>query len=363
MSKRYLIILGLFAALVLSAAVSVNIVYDPAGIYRVSSNSSKEYANRLIQSHHGLFFKSHSWNDRKIKIELAQSVGEVDCVIIGSSHAMQLSSFRKKSSLGEMCEKIFNLAVSGALLEDHIALSFAATNANQKPNKIIFCIDPWVFHIGKGLAWQNAYPDVYMDALKELEQVDTLATNSDRFNSAKLSNLLSLEYTIRSIKKAIFLAANGKESIKDAPSFDEEVGLEDSVLLPDGSIIYSAKKIYNSKVFPVPLIEPTYLTEGTYYDLNALELYRRHIRSLINKGVTPVFLLTPYHPKVWANINSKNRLTMEVVEPLIRKLANQLGIDVLGSFDPKIIGCKPNEFMDFQHATIDCIIRIKNTKL
>jgi len=357
--KCYLIIFGLFAALVVCTAVLVNIVYDPAGIYRASSHSPREYANKLIQSRHGLFFEADLWNDRLVKFELAQLAGKADCVVIGSSHSRQVSSFRKKKSLRGMCKKIINLSVSGALLEDHIALSYVVANADQKPKKIIFGIDPWVFHIGKGLAWQNAYPDMYKHALMELNWADTHTTDSVKLSSAKLSNLLSLEYTIRSVKKAMFLDTHGAGSIRAAPSFDEGVGLVAPVMLPDGSLIYSAKKISDAETFPVAKVDPVYLTEGTYYDLKALDLYRRHMLSLINKGITPVFLLTPYHPNVWANAKSRNTLTMKVVEPVIRKLASQLEIEVLGSYDPGVIGCKPNEFLDFQHATPDCLARIK----
>lgn len=360
MSKRYLVIFGLSAALVVCSAVFMNIVFDPAGIYRASSNSSKEYVNKLIISPHGLFFNSDFLNERLVKLELAQSIDGADCVVIGSSHVMQVSSFRKKRALGETCENIINLAVSAALLEDHVALSFTVASASRKPKKIIFGMDPWVFHIGKGVAWRNAYPDRYMAALQELEWADTYA--ADSAGGGKLANLLSLEYTARSINKAISLATHGAVSIKEVPSFDEDIGLVKPVLLPDGSLIYSAKMLSNPKD-PIPLMGQGYLTEGTYYDLRAVDLYRRHMLSLINKGITPVFLLTPYHPNAWADKKSRNTLTMQSVEPVVRELARQLGVNVLGSYDPDVIGCNQNEFMDFMHATPDCLVRINHRKL
>ncbi len=360
MSKRYLIIFGLSAALVLCAAVAMNMVFDPAGIYRVSSNSSKEYANKLIQSPHGLFFNFDFWNERLVKYELARSVGNADCVVVGSSRAMQVSSFRKKRTLGEICEKITNLAVSGALFEDQIALSFAAVNSSRKPKTIIFGVDPWIFHIGKGIAWRDAYPDVYMAALQELKWADARPTNPPG-SPNKLLNLLNIEYTARSVNKAIMLATRGATSIKEAPYFDEKVGLVEPVLLPDGSLIYSAKILADSKK-PVPLTWQGYLTEGTPYDQRAVDLYRRYMLLLIDKGITPVFLLTPYHPNAWADKKSNTTLTLQAVEPVVRQLANQLGVAVLGSYDPEVIGCKQSEFMDFMHATPDCLARITAQK-
>lgn len=338
----------------------MNIVFDPAGIYRASSNSSKEYANQLVQSPHGLFFNFDFWNEKLVKFELAHSVRNADCVVIGSSRVMQVSSFRKKRALGEICEEITNLAVSGALLEDQIALSFASANSSRKPKTIIFGIDPWVFHLGKGIAWREAYPDVYMAALQEMKWADARPAHSGE-NKNKLVNLLNIEYTTRSINKAVMLATRGTPSIKAPPYFDEETGLVEPVLLPDGSLIYSAKIISDSKN-PIPLTWQGYLTEGTPYDQRAVDLYRRYMLLLIAKGITPVFLLTPYHPNAWADKQSNTALTLKAVEPVVRELANQLGVAVLGSYDPEVIGCKQNEFMDFMHASPDCLVRITAQK-
>lgn len=357
MPKRYLIIFGLSAALVAGAAILMNIVFDPAGIYRASSNNSKVYAGKLTQSPHGLVFQSDFWNERLIKLELAESIGNADCVLIGSSHIMQVSSFRQKRALRGVCEKIINLGVSGASLEDHIALSFAIVSSGQKPKKIIFGIDPWVFNFGRSVRWRDAYSKKYMTALQALRWADTPA--SDFGSSGKLLNLLSLEYTARSINKAILLFTHGDISIKSAPDFDEDTGFVTPVFLPDASLVYSSEELSKSRNVSIRLGGDVFLTEGPYYDRTAIELYRRNLLYLQDKEITPVFLFTPYHHNVWADKKSRNTLTMQAVEPVARKLARQLGIEVLGAYDPEILGCKQSEFMDFMHATPDCLARIK----
>ena len=64
----------------------------------------------------------------------------------------------------------------------------------------------------------------------------------------------------RSINKAIMLATRGGAVVvKEASSFDEEIGQGEPVLLPDGSVVYSAETLTNART-PLPLTWHGYLT-------------------------------------------------------------------------------------------------------
>jgi len=49
---------------------------------------------------------------------------------------------------------------------------------------------------------------------------------------------------------------------------------------------------------------------------------------------------------------------METVPGIARELADQLDVRILGSYDPRVIGCGQTEFFDFMHAQYSCLDRI-----
>ncbi|MDK9725449.1 MAG: hypothetical protein OEL88_11225 [Sterolibacteriaceae bacterium MAG5] len=339
-------LLGTAAVLVISAA-TLNWTIDPAGLFRKAS-FGQQYADALVASAHGLITPD-SLDEREFKGKLAKHSGRYDCVVIGSSHVMQIGSARKHRSL-PACASILNLGVSGAGIEDHVVLSWLALTAG-KPRALILGIDPWTLAFGKDDRWRVRYADQYPIARLAIDGKET--DNGESAN--RWSSLINAQYTRRSLGMLIRGAAT--PSIDVARNVDEDVGDKLAITLSDGSHVYSAEYIASSKRETVPIGGVAYKTDIAVNNAGAIDLYRRLIMWARDHGVKPVLLMTPYHPNVWMLEASPNVKVMVPIEKAVRKMGSDLNVPVVGSFRPDVVGCAPNEFYDFMHPMASCLAK------
>lgn len=339
-------VLGTAAILVASTA-ALNWTLDPAGLFRKTS-FGQQYAKALVASEHGLVFPD-SLDEREIKLELAKHAAQYDCIVIGSSHVMQVGSARRHRSF-PACKSILNLGVSGAGIEDHVVLSWLALSAG-KPKALILGIDPWTFAFGKDERWKVRYAEQYSIARMAIDGKDS--TNGESAN--RWSSLISAQYTRRSLGRLLRGATT--PSIDAAQSVEEDVGSKSAITLPDGSHVYSAEFIKSAKTANVPAGGGIYKTDGMINDLGAVDLYRRLTMWARSQGVIPVFLMTPYHQNVWSLDDSPNVKAMVPTEEIVRRMASELNVPVVGSFRPDVLGCGPDEFYDFMHPMASCVAR------
>jgi len=349
--KWYLFKILFLTSVFLLIVASVSYIIDPSNIYHSSyknHNSPSMYVTRLLKSRNGLLWPKHSWNQRDLVSSLAQKDVAVDCAVIGSSHVMQVSSVRKNASIRNLCSTIINLGVSGGTLEDYLALSYMLSNKKQKPGTIVFGVDPWALDFNKDSRWER-YRDSYY-SMKEILEPDNINRDKGRFTRWKyIKNLINPSYFLRSIKqperKDLF--------INEAPKFNHAVGIDAPVFLPDRSIIYSNTYIADSNASRIPVGGTKYKIRPEpvpNYSEVAIALFSKLVRKLNKAGINTVILMTPYHHNVWADMNSVTTKALLEVEPRIRKIGRDLGIKVLGSYNPDVIGCTPDEFNDFMHA-------------
>lgn len=355
---RYLITTALT---ILTFAAAVNIFADPAGIYRSNRNSPTQLADALIQSEHGLWWPEGWLEERALKKALAKHSSDVDCIVIGSSRVMQVGSARKASSLVNACSSILNLGVGGAGIEDHFALVYLSITDGH-PKKMILGIDPWTFAFGKDRQW-SYYSESYQLAKQAIQGGSPFnKRENDDVMLRKLRNLFSLEYTIRSVRKAMrdIMEGPSRYSAEVAPRLDETIGGRYPVFLRDGSLQYSAKFLVEAKVRPIPHGGVTYNTDGILNDAGAINAYRSLIKWIKSKGIEPILLLTPYHQNVWKAADSLNTRAIQATEPIVRALALELRVSVIGTYNPDTAGCLGEEFFDFMHPKADCLAKLEN---
>lgn len=368
-SSRYslLVIFGTLSLLFLVAGV--NYFVDPAHIYdtyRNSSNTSAEtaatYVKRLAASDYGLFYANNVWNERDIKRQMAEQLDKtVDCAVIGSSRVMQISSWRRSASLQRDCKQLVNLGVSGASLEDYLALSWNLLQNRHCPRKIVFGIDPWSLNFRRDANWifyQADYEAVI--SILNGEGQEKNSENNDKENTesafSPFFNLINMDYFVRSLKT---LDLKRHHVVWNAPAFDLKTGMEERVLLPDGSIVYSAAYIRKSATQPVIEVKKYKIISGSWFDQQAILLLQKLIGYLRARDIDVVFVLSPYHPFVWSQKASDTLKAMQVVEERVRDIADKEQIKVLGSYDPTITGCTPDEFFDFMHPKDVCVARFE----
>jgi hypothetical protein len=391
-AKSYLAKLIIGTASCLLIVGLINYVIDPVGLYIVSkdlNNSPVVYVAALTKSKYGLVRPPSRYKERERKRSLARYAENVDCAIIGSSHIMQISSFRTNKSLVNICkDKLINLGVSGGTLEDFLALSFEIIRNKKGPKTIVFGISPWSLDFQRDAGWQE-----YSDSYKKMTQILKMSQLEILFNivSVKwklITNLSNFDYFLRSIEKIVnsknILGINDvliTESLKNSPFFDfpnkrildeqlfEEAPVYDSncngtpcgsekyIILPDGSLFYARDAFINSKI-PVGGSGYKIKKTGIQYSEKAIDMFEKLLRKLNELGFKVVLLMTPYHHNVL-----KGKITLSAfneIEPQIKKLGHKLGVRVLGSYDPNKIGCNPSEFFDEMHPKDVCLSKIVN---
>jgi len=328
----------------------------------------EEYVDKLIASTYGLYKPKNSWGERDIKKVLIQKSDSTDCVVIGSSHVMQVSSSRNKKSLSNTCGSLLNLGVPGGTLEDYLALSYKVLSSDIKVKYVVFGIDPWALDFQRDSRWQK-----YKDSKSKMSEL----INNDAFDDFLYSlenqwnlaiNLINYEYFLASID---FIKSSGGMNQRAQDSeiiirevdkkFDLSKGVIEAVTLNDGSHIYSQKYISDNTPPSVNFGGENYkIKDEKNINEAAVKLFIGLIQELKNNNMGVIFLLTPYHHNVWEDKESITTRALLEVEPFVKSLAYKYGVSVLGSYDPYVIGCAPDEFYDYMHPRDSCLSKIRN---
>lgn len=82
----------------------------------------------------------------------------------------------------------------------------------------------------------------------------------------------------------------------------------------------------------------------------------RLLAYLTEKGVRIVLARTPFHPVYYDGVqNSSLANTFEQVDAIARQFAEKYGVEIVGSYDPREVGCSEDQFIDFHHSRRECL--------
>jgi hypothetical protein len=361
--SKYLKLTAGLCSFTLIAVATVNYTANPGKIYPplpISDSydrlSPKQIIKQLVQSDHGIIVKNDTWNERDLKHALALHPTTARCAVIGSSHIMQISSDRKERSLPKNCPSLINLGVSGASLEDYLALSEAILRNEKPPKVIVFGIDPWSFNFNRDSRWVR-YKQNFFNIKSKLE--GEYHDDNSSSTLALMRNLINREYLLRSVQ----LIRSERRPIKNVQEFDHQVGLDDPVLLPDGSLIYSGKYMRNAFASKISGIHGFGIRGPRWVTEKAAELFIRLVNHLQQQKFKIIFVLVPYHPAVW-NIAEHSAVTaINVVESKVHEIARLTGSQVIGSYNPSNIGCTADEFFDEAHGKPICLTKLERASV
>ena len=127
MYKKYLKKSVIIFTVLMLVIGSINFIIDPGEIYLkkilADDIKSAEFANKLFNSKYGIVDK---WSRRIVKTTLAKESGNFnfDCIVLGSSRAMQISHIRNTGNIKNQCNSLLNLGVSGGSIEDISIFSY-----------------------------------------------------------------------------------------------------------------------------------------------------------------------------------------------------------------------------------------------
>ena len=80
---------------------------------------------------------------------------------------------------------------------------------------------------------------------------------------------------------------------------------------------------------------------------------------LQRQGVQVVFAQTPFHPAYYEQLRGSEYLRdLDRIEGELVNVARARGLQVIGSFDARAVGCEPRQFRDFNHGDSACLAGI-----
>ena len=280
---------------------------------------------------------------RFVKFRIEYETLSPKAIVLGSSRIMQIGANNyEKNTL--------NLGVSGASIEDDIAIANMAVN-KFKPTTIFIAADPWLFNSkSKQLGWKSISDD-YLIALSKLQNSTAISQSSIESNETLFSTLASRIYD--------------EINIQSYKAYDDSPGPRDKIRR-DGSRVYNtARNGVTQKEIDLGASEVLDYAMGDYGYSSASEaIFRRYLNDY-SKKYRVVLILPPFHPSVY-DLMRNDRPIFVKIENDYREIAKNNGIEIIGSYDPKKVGCDSSEFYDGMHpkgVCMDKVLRqLKNTK-
>ena len=343
--KKFIIKTTVFAIVILTLLMSVNYWGDAAKIFH--SGYERNIANIIYTGKNATNISNY--DERILQKELINKIkSNPDILILGSSRTMLINSsyFENK--------KVINNSVSGASIEDFIAIYQIYKTKNILPKKIILGIDPWLFNKNNGQTrWSSLKKEYYNFSNKRPDK--------DVGNN-KTQQLFSFSYFQSSFRSlpAIILG-------KSNPIPSSEIYNETNTKIIDGSLAYS-EKYRNVSIENVDNGAKRYITGGIYsienFDQISPKIFNEFddlCKEIQANGIELSFFLAPYHPIVYAKIKEDYKIVLKGENKII-KYAHQNNIRVFGSFNPVKIEIDNFGFYDGMHSkekTIQKILKVR----
>jgi len=368
----------------LSVVSVVNFFIDPGAVYfkKLSKFPVLDlYVQTLLSSPYGM--KQEGWKERDVKLALAKRTTDSKCIVLGSSHVMSVSGLLE-GNVKQSCASLMNLGVSRASIEDLAIFSevIIQSSGDVKNKKIMIGLDPWMLNFNRSSSYLP-YAGLYHDFLRRVDMTHVTSQHNEvsLYRAKLLENIISADYfqEVKALIKRDGFEKVFGQLISDykhyenrgeyiasqvMPQFDFPKGAPVAVTLPDGGHVYSSRYINEAIEGKHGLDAKGYqLIRDKWYEKDAVKLFAAIVSLLQQHGYTVVIMLTPYHQHVW-NLPSGiiTREAMAVTSGIVRKLAKEMHVVVMGSYDPRVIGCTQMEFYDFMHARPSCLDKMFGMK-
>ena len=356
MNDRFFLGVCLATVLILLGFVTmVSYHADPGGIFH--HDDEKMMVDIILSGKNVANFENY--DERIFEIILIEKYPKfVDTAILGSSRMMQIgSSFFNNNTT------VLNNGLSGATIEDDIAIIWKHYERGNLPHNIIIGLDPWILNKNNEQSRWNSIKPEYMRGLELLDidpdgEDDSPASPVFLFYH-KYASLLSRDIVIASLKKLI-LKYNNPVYPTTRTNSDVAIRLGDgSYSYPEDIRNVSVREV-EKKAREYAFSQPIY-SLGYYNDIDPDKKNKlvKLIRFLSTNNVNVTIILPPYHPIVYQEISS-NPSYAQVMESekIFQELGRSQGISVLGSYDPSKIKITSGDFFDGMHLNQKGLIKL-----
>ena len=320
--------------LILSLLITVNLIVDPAKLFK------RNHYNKMINiiDNNTYLTNIMNFDERLLNKMFVEKLSErYDILVMGSSRTKLIRDEYFSNS------ELFNTSVSGASIEDLIAIYQLYKTHNMLPDSIYIGIDPWIFNVNNNQERWKTLKKEYYSFLNEPSQSNT--------SQNRLLQLISPSYFQESL---ILLFKSG---FKLAPTSTEKKYNKLNTILNDGSLVYSkeyrevSSEEINKKAIRFVSGDIYSIEDFNQISSTHINLFKKLIYDMQEQNIKIKFLLVPYHPIVFNKISNNNKYkNVLLTEIFIRKFASENSITTTGSLDPKRINFDNSFFYDGMHC-------------
>jgi peptidoglycan/LPS O-acetylase OafA/YrhL len=335
-SKRFIFLSSATSSILLVfVAIGTTLLFGTTFGFRAESKLAEELSNNQA-------VYAHKVDERvfvKYRVQFENMSPET--IVVGSSRIMQIGDHNFKGP-------VLNLGVSGASVEDIVAISDIAVQKFD-PSTVLIGMDPWLFNSHSG---QDRWKSLYGEFQSAMQTIYSTPSHSTQFGHALALTEQSRNY-FAEIGFYIYNSVNLSSSIADIEGSEPRDRIR-----RDGSRIYNSTYAQKSQLKIAEAFEKLLDYGMTPYEFSLDD--QSHFEAFLNhhrKNRRIVLVLSPYHPDLFA-VMTKNKQIFVEIEKQFRSLAARSRVTLIGSFDPKLVGCAKVEFYDGMHPKDDCMKRL-----
>ncbi len=343
---------------ILALLVIVNWRYDPAYLFSRAGDGSEE---KIVQSQlagKNVEIVNANFDMRLLqKLYIEQLAKPPDILVLGSSESQTINSslFPGRS--------FYNANVNAATLEDYLGIYELFYERGLIPKTVIVEVDPWVLKRKSETVRWGTLSDQVRHALKRLQVGYEELSSAQRYSEIrKYGELFSPSYFQVSISLLFMvnqhIPTNSRETELNQAEF--------TIRFPDGSVELSSRQrgITREHLREVAIDfgnRKSVQSLGGFSGIDPFyeKLFGLFIRDMKSHGVNVVFYLPSYHPAAYeVIINNANRELLLAVRDYVDKLATELDIPIVGSYNPADIGLDAADFVDGNHTRREAMAKI-----
>lgn len=351
--KRYIILSLFLVFCILGTIAAFNYAIDPGNLFG-KDQMLKRCGDWLLEGR--AVAVTQNYDERLLqKYLIEHDKQSYDVIVIGSSRSMGIG----RALFSEQSFK--NYSVSGASLKDDVALYFLYEQWHGTPKKVIIGVDAWLLNCHRDESRWQSIADAYAYGKAKISRDEP---GSGELFLEKYSQLISWPYLKASIEKVKRKrTADGSDGVFLVDNF-ERIPENAAVVLPDGSHIASTKEQTKDADAAAQQFIAKRIDALDNYDDSEKTEFRALISYLKKHDVEVVLYLTPYHPIAYLHMEQTERYQKALkTEQLVKELAAEGGIVVVGSYNPAQCGVFGTDFTDEMHLRREAVQRILEGKL
>lgn len=318
---------------ILASAFFISFGYISYKIFESYSTNGTEEKIAKVLSTTAVVYTSNMDERKFVKFRVQVEDLNPNTIVLGSSRIMQIGEHNYSG-------KVLNLGVSGASIEDDIAIADLAIK-KFNPSTIFISADPWLFNSKSGqLRWKSLEVE-YLSALSKI----SVSTGLKRHSHEEVRESILIR-----VGRKIYDVVHSQKLISsnDTPESRDKIRRDGSRVFNTTYANKSQKEITDE--FSSWL---NYAMVNFEYSREYQDIFGSFI-DLISKKHKVILILPPYHPDLFEQMRAHYPLYLEI-ESKYRDFAKAHGIRIIGSYNPNKVGCTEVDFYDGMHPKDICM--------